>query len=249
MSFIMHELVYFGRAIPWIIVAQIPYFKQFKIQNAKMPTAQEQWKCAALVLLSHFTIELPQIWLFHPIAMMFGLDFGVPFPPVLKMAYQIAVFFVLEDAYHYWMHRFLHWGPMYRHVHKMHHTYSAPFGLTAEYASPVEVMMLAQGTVGVPLLWCVVTGDLHILTMYIWIVLRLFQAIDAHSGYDFPWSMRNIFPFWAGSDFHDVHHEKFVGNYSSSFRWWDWMMNTESSALAAEKRRQKLLAREGKKVQ
>lgn len=23
---------------------------------------QEQWKCAQLVLLSHFTVELPQIW-------------------------------------------------------------------------------------------------------------------------------------------------------------------------------------------
>jgi len=28
----------------------------------KIPTAQEQWNCAKLVLLSHFTVELPQIW-------------------------------------------------------------------------------------------------------------------------------------------------------------------------------------------
>ncbi|CAD0098986.1 unnamed protein product [Aureobasidium mustum] len=121
-------------------------------------------------------------------AQFFGLGTSVPFPPLYKMAYQIAVFFVFEDAWHYWMHRAFHWGPLYKAVHKIHHQYSAPFGLAAEYASPIEVMSLGFGTVGIPIVWCAITGDLHILTMYIWIVLRLFQAIDAHSGYDsFRW--------------------------------------------------------------
>lgn len=30
--------------------------------QAKAPTAKEQWDCTKLVLLSHFTVELPQIW-------------------------------------------------------------------------------------------------------------------------------------------------------------------------------------------
>ena len=80
LSFTMHELVYFGRSLPWMIIDQIPYFNKYKIQNVrhnqfgssrrqfmltlqqKLPTAQEQWNCAKLVLLSHFTVELPQIW-------------------------------------------------------------------------------------------------------------------------------------------------------------------------------------------
>ena len=32
MSFVMHELVYFGRSLPWIIIGQIPYFNKYKIQ-------------------------------------------------------------------------------------------------------------------------------------------------------------------------------------------------------------------------
>jgi sterol desaturase/sphingolipid hydroxylase (fatty acid hydroxylase superfamily) len=36
--------------------------------------------------------------------------------------------------------------------------------------------------------------------MYTWIALRLFQAIDSHSGYDFPWGLRHWFPIWAGAD-------------------------------------------------
>ena len=200
---------------------------------------KEQWDCASLVLLSHFTVELPQIWLFHPVATYFGMDFGVPFPSMYKMALQIFLFFVMEDAWHYFFHRGLHYGPLYKAIHKLHHTYSAPFGLAAEYASPIEVMLLAIGTVGSPILYASLTGDLHLFTMYMWIVFRLFQAIDAHSGYDFPWSMRHFVPFWAGADHHDIHHEKFIGNYASSFRWWDYFLDTEAATEAVKKRRER----------
>ena len=33
MSFVMHEVVYFGRSLPWIIVDQIPAMNKSKIQN------------------------------------------------------------------------------------------------------------------------------------------------------------------------------------------------------------------------
>jgi methylsterol monooxygenase len=250
MSFIMHETVYFGRALPFMIMDKIPYFHQYKIQKQKIPTLKEQWDCAAIVLISHFTVELPQIWFFHPIATYFGLDYGVPFPPFWKMALQIAVLFVMEDAWHYWFHRALHYGPLYKAIHKMHHTYSAPFGLAAEYASPIETMLLGIGTVGSPILLLGITGELHLFTMYTWIVLRLFQAIDAHSGYDFPWSLHNFLPVWAGANHHDVHHEKFIGNYASSFRWWDYCLDTEAGAEAHKRRREKKLAQiKAKKAQ
>jgi len=33
MSFAMHELVYFGRSLPWIIMDQIPSMNKYKIQG------------------------------------------------------------------------------------------------------------------------------------------------------------------------------------------------------------------------
>lgn len=33
MSFILHEVVYFGRSLPWIIIDAIPYFRKYKIQQ------------------------------------------------------------------------------------------------------------------------------------------------------------------------------------------------------------------------
>ena len=30
-----------------------------------------------------------------------------------------------------------------------------------------------------------------------------------------------------GARFHDFHHYNFNGNYSSTFRWWDWLFGTD----------------------
>lgn len=84
MSFVMHELVYFGRSLPWIFIDTFAMFNRYKIQGVsrisfffffsnliwftsntmqnKIPSLREQWDCAKFVLLSHFTVELPQIW-------------------------------------------------------------------------------------------------------------------------------------------------------------------------------------------
>ncbi|KAF5022347.1 hypothetical protein F66182_5596 [Fusarium sp. NRRL 66182] len=242
MSFVLHELVYFGRCIPYMMMDFIPFFSKYRIQKQKVPTLKEQWDCASIVLVSHFTAELPQIWFFHPVATYLGMDYGVPFPPFWKMALQIVICFIMEDAWHYWFHRALHYGPLYKAIHKMHHTYSAPFGLAAEYASPIETALLGIGVVGSPVILLAITGELHLFTMYAWITLRLFQAIDAHSGYDFPWSLRHFLPVWAGAEHHDLHHEKFIGNYASSFRWWDYCLDTEAGAAAHKARREKKLA-------
>lgn len=33
MSFVLHEVIYFGRSLPWIIIDAIPYFRKYKIQQ------------------------------------------------------------------------------------------------------------------------------------------------------------------------------------------------------------------------
>ena len=41
MSFLMHEFVYFGRSIPWMIIDRIPAFNKYKIQQVCTCVAQE----------------------------------------------------------------------------------------------------------------------------------------------------------------------------------------------------------------
>jgi hypothetical protein len=35
MSFVMHEIVYFGRSLPWIFIDTLGLFKNYKIQNVR----------------------------------------------------------------------------------------------------------------------------------------------------------------------------------------------------------------------
>lgn len=37
MSFVMHEVVYFGRSLPWIIIDRIQWFNKYKIQGVCTP--------------------------------------------------------------------------------------------------------------------------------------------------------------------------------------------------------------------
>ncbi|CEQ42350.1 SPOSA6832_04162 [Sporobolomyces salmonicolor] len=281
MSFVLHELLYFGRALPFILLDSMPYFRKYKIQPGKAPTKEQQWKCTKSVLLQHFSVELPQrehwltnkrwtqIYLFYPMAASVGMQtYHVPFPDLKTIAWQvglnvsapaalasITLFFFVEDTWHYFAHRLFHTKYLYKHIHKVHHTYSAPFGLAAEYAHPLETLILGAGTVLAPLGFCYLSaGKMHILTMvrrtafarclavprlnpfYIWIALRLFQAIDSHSGYDFPVSLRHFLPIWAGAEHHDYHHSQFVDCYASSFRHWDWLLGSDRRYHAYHKR-------------
>ena len=47
---------------------------------------------------------------------------------------------VVEDTWHYFLHRLLHHNSIYKYVHKMHHNFQAPFGAVAEYAHPIETV-------------------------------------------------------------------------------------------------------------
>jgi len=79
--------------------------------------------------------------------------------------------------------------------------------MTGEYAHPVEQMILGVGTVFGPVLFA-----RHITTVWIWMFVRLFQVVDCHSGYNFPWSLNRLLPFYGGAEYHDFHHETFVSN-------------------------------------
>ena len=80
LAFVMHELVYFGRFLPFLACDYIPYFKQYKLQPDKVNTNADVWKCTKQVLYQHFLFEAPLIFFFHPMATMLGMNVAAPFP-------------------------------------------------------------------------------------------------------------------------------------------------------------------------
>ncbi|KAF8491055.1 hypothetical protein F5888DRAFT_1807684 [Russula emetica] len=225
--------VYFGCCLPWIIIDAIPCFR--KLQPNKVPMPEEQWECTKGVLFSHFTVEGPAIFLFHPVTESFGMStWQVPFLSWQTMLMQLTFSFFFEDMFHYFCsffavhfppgrslthatlpifsaaHQLLHTPLLYKHIHKLpgHHKYSAPFGLAAEYAHPLEVMILETGTILGPLST----------------VGPLMPIPDM--------SLQHIVPFRSGAEYHDFHHMVFVKNFSASFRWWDHLLGTDKKYLA-----------------
>ncbi|KAG8215747.1 hypothetical protein J3R82DRAFT_7645 [Butyriboletus roseoflavus] len=230
MSFLLHEIVYFGRCVPWIIIDAIPYFQKWKLQPNKVPTAAEQWECTKQVLFSHFTIELPAVNLVVPSHGRNVGDANLPSTlPTLgrPCSHKLPSSSCLKTCSTTLLTKPFTGEYCTSMFTRFHHKYSAPFGLAAEYAHPAEVFILGTGTIAGPILYCSLTRNLHIFTVYVWITLRLFQAIDAHSGYDFPWSLQHIVPFWSGAEHHDFHHMAFTNNFSTSFRWCDRLFGTD----------------------
>jgi len=100
----------------------------------------------------------------------------------------------------------------------VHHHYAAPFGITAEYAHPIETLFLGLGTLLGPMffarhlltVWvCDVTYGVSCLRFHanphepfhqVWLVFRLYETIEDHSGYILPWYFNptSLIPFWGG---------------------------------------------------
>lgn len=91
---------------------------------------------------------------------------------------QLVVYVLVEDYGHYWIHRLLHcrWG--YEKIHRLHHEFTAPIGFAAPYAHWAEVLILGLPSFVGPVL---VPG--HMITFWLWMVLRQMEAIETHSGY------------------------------------------------------------------
>jgi sterol desaturase/sphingolipid hydroxylase (fatty acid hydroxylase superfamily) len=112
------------------------------------------------------------------------------------MALNAVLCMIVEDFYFYFVHRLLHHRLLYKYIHKRHHDHTAPFGMAGEYAHPLETILLGVGTTAGPLLF-----TRHLATLWVWLLVRVVQVVECHSGYDFPWSPNRWLPFWGGMCF------------------------------------------------
>jgi 4,4-dimethyl-9beta,19-cyclopropylsterol-4alpha-methyl oxidase len=154
-----------------------------------------------------------------------GIRTSLPLPSLWEIFAQLAVYFMVEDYGNYWIHRWLHckWG--YEKIHHVHHEFTAPMGFAAPYAHWSEVLIL-----GIPTFLGPAIAPGHMITFWLWVVLRQVEAIETHSGYDFPWIPTKLIPFYGGAEYHDYHH--YVGgqsqsNFASVFTYCDYLYGTD----------------------
>jgi sterol desaturase/sphingolipid hydroxylase (fatty acid hydroxylase superfamily) len=66
----------------------------------------------------------------------------------------------------------------------------------------------------------------HIWTGLVWGYFRLVQTYEGHSGYRMPWSVLRLIPLEADVEYHNFHHAKNIGNYSSFMTIWDTIFDS-----------------------
>lgn len=147
------------------------------------------------------------------------------FPSSLEIFTQLIFFMVAEDFSFYWMHRLVHTGFLYRKIHKKHHEFKTTVGISATYAHFLEFIFVDAVPSGIG---CALIGNrTHVFTYYMWVIVRIVESTDGHSGYDFPWSPFRLLFLGASASHHDYHHSHTVGNFSSFFTIWDRICGTD----------------------
>lgn len=72
----------------------------------------------------------------------------------------------------------------------------------------------------------ILVGGGHLTSIWVWMYFRQQEAIECHCGYDLPFHLNKIFPFYCGAFHHDYHHCFYKQNYASVFTWCDRYVDT-----------------------
>lgn len=140
-------------------------------------------------------------------------------PDWTTLVINVTFCMLCEDLGFHFLHRLLHWRVIYPYVHKVHHTYVTTVSIASEYSHPIDFIFsaLIPGTLG----GMILGKRMHFTTAMLWALVRTFEAIDGHCGYEFSWSPYRLIPFSTSASYHDFHHSHNVGNFSSFFSFWD----------------------------
>lgn len=136
----------------------------------------------------------------------------------------IILMVFLHDTYFYWAHRAMHWKPLFKTVHKIHHLSTNPTPFAAYAFHPLEALV----EVGIiPLIaFCM---PYHPSAIAIFTLYSLLLNVMGHLGFElFPkgFTTHKIFKLHNTSTHHNMHHRLVKCNYGLYFNIWDRLMKT-----------------------
>lgn len=120
-------------------------------------------------------------------------------------------FLFFTDCLVYWIHRALHWGPLYKHIHKPHHRWlvSTPFASHAFHPLDGVAQSLPYHVYGFLFPMHSITWALMFFFVNCW-------TISIHDGNHFSGSK-----ILNTTAHHSIHHRDFNYNYGQYFTLWD----------------------------
>lgn len=130
----------------------------------------------------------------------------------------------MEDLSFYFAHRSLHVPFLYKKIHKIHHEFNNTVSIASSHAHPIEYLF--GNSIPMSLGYLILGNKCHFATYMIWIVLRIFETIDGHCGYEFSWSPYRLLPLSGSSEYHNFHHSHNIGTFCSFFTYLDTLFGT-----------------------
>lgn len=211
MFFIVHTTIVpagltLGYIVNWFVYRlEHPFFERYKITSEPWPWYDNPKEWYSLVWETIFAVSVTQ-FVVNPILILLALwgDNWVPqvntstteYPDRTTMCFHLFICMFCEDFFFYWFHRLLHWKPLYQAIHKKHHKHKQPVGIVAAYAHPLEsvlnIIAFSTGQI-------VLKKKMHHFTYIVWVLYRMFETVDGHSGYEFSFSPFRLLPLSAGA--------------------------------------------------
>uniref|UniRef100_UPI0037E71885 cholesterol 25-hydroxylase-like protein n=1 Tax=Semicossyphus pulcher TaxID=241346 RepID=UPI0037E71885 len=217
--------VHLSCCLPYIcldmLCSRLPLVRRFKVQPQSRLTWAMVRRCLCKILHNHVCFILPLSvvhWYWRPVS-------SPPLAPEMWSVFTdvLACLLLFDTQYFLWhlLHHKVSW--LYRFFHKEHHFYTSTFSLSTEHTSAWEMLSLSFfTTLNAALLDC------HPLTEMLFYITHMYLSVEAHSGYEFPWSPHRLVPFdlYGGARHHDLHHLKSKVNYAPYFTHWDRLFGT-----------------------
>ena len=141
------------------------------------------------------------------------------------LAFSTVVLIVAHDDWFYWSHRLLHYPPLFRRFHRLHHRSHNPTPFTSYSFDLGEAVVNA---VYLPLILIAVPA--HPFAILVFVTHMMLRNAIGHSGYElFPANRdgRPLLDWLTTVTHHDLHHAHADYNLGLYFTWWDRLMGTE----------------------
>ena len=146
--------------------------------------------------------------------------------------FSIVVMIFMHDAYFYWTHRLMHWKPLFKHVHKIHHLSVNPSPFAAFAFHPVEGIVEAGI---VPLI--AFTLPHHLSAIIAFVTYSTLLNVMGHAGYEFfpkRFIRHWLFKWHNSSTHHNMHHSHVKYNFGLYFNFWDKAFGTNHKDYVAK---------------
>lgn len=228
---IMNFLRYYpiaGLAFLFFYIWKKKSFETFRIQNVypKMEKVWQEFRQSAVTLFVFTAIATTNITLakmkIMPTKVYFGGVEG--YENILYLFVSFVLITIWHETWFYWMHRMAHQKKFYQWIHVEHHRSTNPSPLAAYRFQATEAFL--EAIYIIPFI-AFVPIHFHVLIFHTFYAMIL--NIWWHLGYEFfpkGWASHPITKWINSSTHHNLHHQKFLGNYSLYFNFWDRIMGT-----------------------